>query len=444
MNQSCTEETLKNTLHDFTTFCDYLVANQPRLTRSRRELTKKDCFILNGLLSAPRSYPAPNYLQPSYPTINLFFYIVIETGLFNLCSSRRSVCYLTPTSHLDGFKSLTPINQYMFLFRTYWTKLDYSELYFDSYTMFHHFMYTKLAFEALYRAQPNVTISDTSARFGIMDEGQSPLHNFFVGAGLVVHHLSVFGFWQYEEAENTGFHTSKKDIEVKSLKPTELGIAMIKACRSRPYELYNELQDDAHVWECWQDEQLKPLLERHGLTRATFDPPAEGFEQAFLSVFPPHSINSRAIDQVFHALPHPTEPSVNGNTFIFKVRFEARTWRKIQLTAGHTLKALHYGILAAFQFPEDPFYAFCLDGSLHSQNIFWDNRGNQKPHVDQAILGKLGLYCGQQILYVYGFADQWKLRVNVEQILHTKTVPLKAAVVEQQGAAPPQYPEWVY
>ena len=110
-------------INDFDIFCAYLEEKKPKLTRAREELGKKDCYAINALLSKPRELDGPKYLQPVYLTINLFFHIIMATGLFVREAKRNGEGYLVPSSKLERFRALNSYTKYMFLFRTYWRYL---------------------------------------------------------------------------------------------------------------------------------------------------------------------------------------------------------------------------------------------------------------------------------------------------------------------------------
>ena len=79
-----TEKDLEKTLQDFETFCNFIEKKKPRLTPARSELGKKECFELDRLLSNPKNFEFPKYLQVSYPSINLWFHISLAAGFFGV------------------------------------------------------------------------------------------------------------------------------------------------------------------------------------------------------------------------------------------------------------------------------------------------------------------------------------------------------------------------
>ncbi len=436
---TATEKDIRPTIDNFELFCRYIEEKKPKLTRARGELGKKNCFAINALLSKPRELDGPKYLQPSYPTINLFFHIILETGLFVLKNRNKGEAYLAPSPILEKYRALDPLARYLLLFRIYWTRLDFDQLYCDSSALFHHFMYTKLAFEALKDVQPNERVFANVEDFDSGYDRANPVHRLFVGVGMIVHHLSDFGFWEYEEANIPAFHTSKKDIDIKAVTPTPLGIAMINACRRRPYELYNKHRDEKRIERDWRDESLRPIIERLGLARPLSKQKIEPFEQAFEQIFP--AVDAKSIDAILdHGKGKPT-PGRGGNVYIFKVSYSRNIWRRIKISSVHSLHHLHEAIQDAFEFDNDHSYAFFMDGRPWSQNAYWDRNAGDSPFADRATVGKLELVNGQKILYLFDFGDEWMFTVRVDEILYSDVPPVRPVVVEKKGDAPVQYPD---
>ena len=106
------------------------------------------------------------------------------------------------------------------------------------------------------------------------------------------------------------------------------------------------------------------------------------------------------------------------------------------------LQHLHQAIQDAFDFYDDHLYAFFMDGKPWSENVYWDKRGGDKPSADKAVIGKLGLVPGKRFLYLFDFGDEWRFNVQLEEILDSKALPIKATVIEKKGESPQQYPDW--
>lgn len=85
---------------DFDIFCDYLLNHKAKISKSTGDISKKDCFELNSLLSVKEEFERPTYFQKRYPVINYFYYAavsykILEPDLAGGCmrSGRNYGCY---------------------------------------------------------------------------------------------------------------------------------------------------------------------------------------------------------------------------------------------------------------------------------------------------------------------------------------------------------------
>ncbi|OPY59232.1 MAG: Plasmid pRiA4b ORF-3-like protein [Pelotomaculum sp. PtaU1.Bin035] len=349
--------------------------------------------------------------------------------------------YIVPSPKLERFKALNSYTKYMFLFRTYWTKLDYNELYWDTLAMRGHFIYMRIGLEALKDARPGERIFADIEDFRDAYDWFNPIHRFFVTAGPIIHHLRDFGFWEYEEAHKRDkLLVRRNDPDAKAVTLTVFGLAMIRACLARPYELYNESPNVELIERCWHEDHLRPLLEKLGIERALVNTPKEPFEKAFEAIFPVAAINSAAIDAMFEVTNRRVD--TGGNVYIFKVSLKRRAWRRIRISASNTLQHLHEAIQDAFEFYDDHLYAFFMDGQPWSSNAYWSRGDNQPPYADKAVIGRLGFVRGQRFLYLFDFGDEWKFDVRVEEILDSDLPPARPLVIGKKGQSPEQYPDY--
>jgi len=54
----------------------------------------------------------------------------------------------------------------------------------------------------------------------------------------------------------------------------------------------------------------------------------------------------------------------------------------------------------------------------------------------------LGLFAGQNILYLFDYGDEWKFRVELEDIRLKGPKPRKPKVIGKKGESPEQYPRY--
>jgi hypothetical protein len=146
-------------------------------------------------------------------------------------------------------------------------------------------------------------------------------------------------------------------------------------------------------------------------------------------IFPNHALLNSVKSETYN--------KQKGN-YTFKVMLDKATWRKIKLSYKHTLEDLHLSIQEAFDFDNDHLYSFFMDGKRYSQNAYHSSHGNEDPFTDDAVIGELGLYTGQKILYLFDYGDSWEFMAQLVAI--DKEEELKEPqVTEIKGEAPPQY-----
>ena len=76
-----------------------------------------------------------------------------------------------------------------------------------------------------------------------------------------------------------------------------------------------------------------------------------------------------------------------------------------------------------------------MDGKRWSRERFTFPFEDEGPHVDEPIIGELGLYVGQNILYLFDYGDEWEFRVELEEIRPEAPKPMKPKIVEKKGRA---------
>jgi len=429
-----TERDIKTIIDDFEVFCQFVENQKPKLGKATNELGKKDCFALNALLSRPRVKDGPKYLQGAYPTIDLLLYLSLDAGLLVPVTGKNNaaaVLSLSPT--LEQYRGFNLFTKYMLLFRTYWTLVDYCRLYDDA-LHFHSyaFKYLRPSLEILKNTGPGVKV-----RLPLRGS-DNPVYGLFMQIGPLVHHLRDFRFWEYEETEIPQYYGPRSGVCVGSVTLTPLGIAMIRACLQRPFELYHEHLDEDLAFTCCEDIDL--AQKRLEQPNAGFIKKLTPFGKAFEPIFPAGAVDYDAIENALAGQKIGNERK--GNVCVFKVMLNDKVWRRFKLSSLHTMHELHLAIQDAFNFDNDHLYAFFMDGKAWSSKAIWDPRAEDYPCADIAVLDRLKLTEGQRILYLYDYGDEIKLNIRVEEILHEEASPLRPLLIEKKGNPPEPYYEW--
>lgn len=122
------EEDIRATVDDVEKFCKFIEQNNSVLTKKRGMLGKKDLFELNALLAHKKEVTAPNFPQESYPIINLLFNLALVGKLYRRIGDDKRNVRLIRTVRKEEFDSLSIFEKCAFLFETFWTKYDFSEI----------------------------------------------------------------------------------------------------------------------------------------------------------------------------------------------------------------------------------------------------------------------------------------------------------------------------
>jgi Plasmid pRiA4b ORF-3-like protein len=93
--------------------------------------------------------------------------------------------------------------------------------------------------------------------------------------------------------------------------------------------------------------------------------------------------------------------------------------RRLAVRGDQTLEDLHEELRRAFEWWEDDEYSFQLATDVQLQ--------------------RLELKAGQELAYVIGTGDEWRVRLRIDEIrpARDETYPV---ILESRGKAPPQYP----
>ena len=132
-------------------------------------------------------------------------------------------------------------------------------------------------------------------------------------------------------------------------------------------------------------------------------------------------------------------------TYIFKVKlkYDKRTWRKIEVLGSQTLDDLHMAIQEAFNFDADPthLYSFFMSGKAwdrHSEYCHPDADGHPATKVK---VESLNLKPKQKFLYLFDYGDQWEFEVEfLKEGTYEKAVYPR--IIDSRGKAPEQYSEY--
>lgn len=132
-------------------------------------------------------------------------------------------------------------------------------------------------------------------------------------------------------------------------------------------------------------------------------------------------------------------------TYIFKVklRYDKRTWRKIEVLGSQTLDDLHMAIQEAFNFDDDPthLYSFFMSGKAWNRHFEYCHPEADGHPATKVKIESLNLKQKQKFLYLFDYGDQWGFEVEfLKEETYEKAVYPR--IIDSRGKAPEQYSEY--
>lgn len=397
------EKHIAPTINDFETFCSYIDQQRPKLSQRMEALGKKDVFELNAKLFFRKDVSAPVYLQSSYPTIDLIFKLAILSGLYRKVGADKADIYLEITSLKLQFDKLNNYEKYCFLLETFWTKFDFTELIRWGTGTSEQFAKT------ISKSKPGQELVKGSF------SKRSDYEPLFSYLSVFVHYFSFFGFCSFKQLAIGNNKQGKYDDSISSIIPTEFGVSICKILLTLKLTLWN-----------------LPYLSIMGVN--TNDKYYALTKHPFMENLKPLFPQNTLLKGV-----QPEVSEVQKGNYTFKVMLEKSVWRKIKLSYKHTLEDLHLCIQEAFDFDNDHLYSFFMDGKRYSDDAYHSTYGDEPPFTDEAVIGKLELYKGKKILYLFDYGDSWEFLLQLTTIDENEKEIKKPLITEIKGDAPPQY-----
>ncbi len=422
-------------LRDFATFTQYLRTHHIVLTRVNEFISGKDLYKINQEITRPLPDTTPRTDQTRYPLLHLFYHLVLAGRLFQKVTGKGSRLVLKPTGRLRTYEELKLTERYFFLLETFWVDADWEKLHAEY--PWHSFLYTvPEVLEYLSEQQPGERIQV---------KGESDMARMLLDWNYFLLYFSYFGFWEVtRDTDLTARDCPKRFFRAESITPSTFGVALAEVLSEKRDLLYWNLPNRRKQGE-WNAIPGSPFPGEETLNLFELEPerkrsktavkedkgrPGEPFFLSFVPLF--------AEGELQKTLPREGVKFVDG-TYIFKVALTKDLWRRIEISADHTLLDLHRAIQRAYNFDDDHLYSFFMDGRSWSHERFTSPYEDEGPWVDDVRIGELGLFIGQNILYLFDYGDEWHFRVELEEIKRECPKPRKPKIIEKKGKAPEQY-----
>jgi len=430
------EQDISNTVNDFTTLCNYLEQKKPKLSDRKLVLGKNDLFALNKELINKKEVSAPNYMQESYPVIDLMFNLAVLGKLYLKTGDEKGKVFLTSTERKVEFDNLNLFEKYAFLLETFWTLFDFKCIRYDGINGIGDII------DGLRKS-----IAGKELRKGAFSKRKDFDSAFSINS-VLIHYIGYLGFCSFTLLPQKGKTVDRYLDSIKSITPTNLGINLCNILNVLKIEVWNKpfydeygslmsntlkdlLNDPDFEVEDIEDEDSADSIEDEDENQDEAEPMP--FYRILMPIFPDDALNGTVTADV--------RKSIKGN-YIFKVSLEKTVWRMISIGFNHSLDDLHLAIQDAFDFDNDHLYSFFMDGKRYSRDRYESPNCEDGPYADEAIIGELGLYTGQKILYLFDYGDSWEFEVQLLKINEGEEPVKQPQIIDSKGEAPEQYPSW--
>ncbi len=243
---------------------------------------------------------------------------------------------------------------------TFWTNANWEMLLDKQHTGIHYIL-------------PDIVenLLDKKSDFCLQLDKETLVANLIFDWNYFLLYFEWFGLWICEKDQvKIDYFKKKNSYFAKSLTLTDFGINMLPILmKSRNLLIWNiPLRQEYGEVNPIPGSTLPE--ENDGLIK-TKDQRPQPFHQAFATLFSKSDLNK--------SLPRMEQNFTNG-VHTFKVAFDDIAWRKIVLSAKHTMDDLHKVIIRAFQFDDDHLYSFLwMEGNGPNHALFHQmiGRGNQ-------------------------------------------------------------------
>ena len=124
--------------------------------------------------------------------------------------------------------------------------------------------------------------------------------------------------------------------------------------------------------------------------------------------------------------------------YYFKVSLGRDIWRKIAVSAEHSLGTLASAILDAFDFDHDHLYEFSLQNPRGTTMRYFHEYMESAPYAAETYIGDMPVEVKDEIRFLFDFGDNWVFSVMLEKI-EDEPHPRDPELIEKHGEAPEQY-----
>lgn len=356
---------------------------------------------LNARLSSPMAVAMKRPQQKSYPFLNGLYLLVRATGLVGVRGSGTRARLVVDPQVLASWRELNPTERYFTLLEA-WLIHARPEMCGERANPFEDcFLFSVMSLYAYMLERPGAPGEEVWRSY----------YSRYQAIGCCLPLLALFGLVDLEQ-DSPG---SNGEWRVRAVKPRPFGHALMAAVFASSREALLADGPEAETPE-----------ETSGLLHPVF-----GVLQPGLApLFPEWRAN----------LKHPDVPFRDG-MHVFRASLGS-AWRRVAVMGKMTLDQLAHAILKAFRFDSDHLYCFEFPNRVGAHITVNAPPMDDGPWTDAVQVGELPLDVGSAMSYVFDFGDNWRFKVELEEVGPAKPAMKKPTLLASKGEAPNQYPDW--
>jgi hypothetical protein len=374
-------------LHDFQVLLDFVGDKGTAVSNVNQLLPIKSLAEINELLSEPIQLDLQRPVQKSYPPIDGLYLLLRASGLGKISTKGKKYFLTIDPTILAIWHSFNSTERYCTLLET-WLIRAHPE-------MIGERGHANLGSKC-FQFWP--TISAKGKKISNYEE-QSRL-NFWPELRNVAL-LRLFGFIELDHAKPD----RGKGARIKQVKKLPFGDAMMTLLH-KPFGV---------MWWESEDNPSLPFAEL----------------QPTLQPYFPEWKNVLKLPELEFQL----------GVYIFKVHLR-NCWRRIAISSDLTLGYFAGSILESVDFDTDHLDVFIYENQYGRSIQVHHPYSNSEPNTDMVAIGSLPLVVGSSMRYIFDFGDNWKFKIELEQIQADDPRLKYVEILEHHGKSPTQYPDW--
>lgn len=373
---------------DFEMFCEYLLEEKVKLSKTSEYINKKACFEINSRMYRKETFERPTLVQKRYPIIHFFYYVALKYQILEINVQGTE---MEKGRNYQLWMEASDVERYLIFFQYFWLEFqrDIDDI------MCSMRMYGLMSWMQQQELRCGMSYKINSAAAGRLFDGNED------GILSYMEELALIRSVQKEKGSDGG--VVSEIIEIKPL-----------------FEYF--LMEKDRIFEGFiKNESLQ----------------AAGEDMLYRGIKRFASDQEITLDRLF-IRPQRNDYREKSVELSVSVR-HGKCTRVIRMNLSDSLFDLHEVIQKSVDFDDDHLFAFYVGKGILEKTYMPEDTitSERELGVEETCLGDLDLKKGKKFSYLFDFGDMWWFDIQVLQIYEERVI--KPMIIKKQGKAPEQY-----